>query len=172
VATPSGGLHHWLAGPASSRIPNSAGTLAPAIDVRGSGGYLVGPGSRSRTGRYTLAPVSAPDIASVPDPLLALLTRTESPPVHRSGLPLLPDGIHAKRLTALLGVVLAAGEGELNNSLFWAACRSFEHARDHHLDTHAIAAALRDAAVHKGHPERGAEATITSAQRRILGSTA
>ncbi|NEB86509.1 bifunctional DNA primase/polymerase, partial [Streptomyces anulatus] len=45
VLTPSGGRHLWLTGPADATVPNSAGRLAPGIDIRGSGGYLVGPGS-------------------------------------------------------------------------------------------------------------------------------
>lgn len=50
VLTPSGGRHLWLTGPPDHVVPNSAGRLAPGIDVRGAGGYLVGPGSRTRHG--------------------------------------------------------------------------------------------------------------------------
>ncbi|MDX2922923.1 bifunctional DNA primase/polymerase, partial [Streptomyces sp. NE06-03C] len=59
VLTPSGGRHLWLAGPADATVPNSAGRLAPGIDIRGSGGYLVGPGSVTARGRYRLAPGTA-----------------------------------------------------------------------------------------------------------------
>ncbi|GAA2387006.1 hypothetical protein GCM10010420_07410 [Streptomyces glaucosporus] len=52
VATPSGGLHLWLSGPAGVKVPNSASKLGPGIDVRGSGGYLVGPGSWTPKGVY------------------------------------------------------------------------------------------------------------------------
>ncbi|WP_416978002.1 bifunctional DNA primase/polymerase [Streptomyces sp. T028] len=56
VVTPSGGRHLWLTGPPDVVIPNSAGRLAPGIDIRGAGGYLVGPGSRTAHGVYSTAP--------------------------------------------------------------------------------------------------------------------
>ncbi|MYV56248.1 bifunctional DNA primase/polymerase, partial [Streptomyces sp. SID3212] len=59
VLTPSGGRHLWLSGPPDVTVPNSAGRLAPGIDVRGAGGYLMGPGSVSARGAYRLAPGSA-----------------------------------------------------------------------------------------------------------------
>ncbi|MBI0300481.1 bifunctional DNA primase/polymerase, partial [Streptomyces sp. PRKS01-29] len=55
VLTPSGGRHLWLCGPPGVAVPNSAGRLAPGIDVRGLGGYLVGPGSYASHGSYRLA---------------------------------------------------------------------------------------------------------------------
>ncbi|PZG89402.1 DNA primase, partial [Streptomyces sp. NTH33] len=56
VLTPSGGRHLWLSGPPDVVVPNSAGRLAPGIDIRGAGGYLVGPGSRTEHGVYATAP--------------------------------------------------------------------------------------------------------------------
>ncbi|MGW4007219.1 bifunctional DNA primase/polymerase, partial [Streptomyces nigra] len=56
VLTPSGGRHLWLTGPPDVVVPNSAGRLAPGIDIRGAGGYLVGPGSRTEHGVYRTAP--------------------------------------------------------------------------------------------------------------------
>ncbi|CAM5228181.1 hypothetical protein SANTM175S_00316 [Streptomyces antimycoticus] len=38
VLTPSGGRHLWLCGPSGLAVPNSAGRLAPGIDIRGLGG--------------------------------------------------------------------------------------------------------------------------------------
>uniref|UniRef100_UPI003A89DC21 bifunctional DNA primase/polymerase n=1 Tax=Streptomyces sp. Agncl-13 TaxID=3400628 RepID=UPI003A89DC21 len=55
VLTPSGGRHLWLSGPPDVVVPNSAGRLAPGIDIRGAGGYLVGPGSRTDHGLYGAA---------------------------------------------------------------------------------------------------------------------
>jgi hypothetical protein len=59
VLTPSGGRHLWLSGPPDVIVPNSAGRLAPGIDIRGAGGYLVGPGSRTAHGVYGTAPGTA-----------------------------------------------------------------------------------------------------------------
>ncbi|PWG13253.1 DNA primase [Streptomyces sp. V2] len=59
ILTPSGGRHLWLTGPPDVVVPNSAGRLAPGIDIRGAGGYLVGPGSRTERGVYGAAPGTA-----------------------------------------------------------------------------------------------------------------
>nr|WP_190211580.1 bifunctional DNA primase/polymerase [Kitasatospora indigofera] len=80
VATPSGGLHHWLSAPPDARFPNSAGKVAPGIDVRGPAGYLVGPGSLGTAGRYRFAPGTDPNtITEAPPELLALLTPAPAP---------------------------------------------------------------------------------------------
>jgi hypothetical protein len=46
VSTPSGGLHVYFAAPEGRSVRNSAGKLAPGVDVRGDGGYVIAPGSR------------------------------------------------------------------------------------------------------------------------------
>ncbi|MFE0460491.1 bifunctional DNA primase/polymerase [Kitasatospora sp. NPDC058965] len=75
VATPSGGWHLWFTAPPGTRIPNSQSKLGPGIDVRGTAGLLVGPGSRTTAGEYRFAPGSDPHtITPLPAPLLALLT--------------------------------------------------------------------------------------------------
>lgn len=80
VLTPSGGRHIWLTGPPGVPVPNSASRLAPGIDIRGAGGYLVGPGSVTPRGRYRLAPGTAGlPPARCPLALLRLLM----PPVRR-----------------------------------------------------------------------------------------
>ena len=45
VSTPRGGKHFYFRPPAGARFGNSVEKLAPGIDVRGAGGYVVGPGS-------------------------------------------------------------------------------------------------------------------------------
>ena len=45
VTTPSGGLHLYFAAIEGREIRNSASLIGPMIDVRGAGGYVVGPGS-------------------------------------------------------------------------------------------------------------------------------
>ncbi|MYS12536.1 bifunctional DNA primase/polymerase, partial [Streptomyces sp. SID4982] len=74
VLTPSGGRHLWLTGPPDVAVPNSASRLAPGIDIRGAGGYLVGPGSRGTRGTYATARGTAHlRPAPCPPALLALL---------------------------------------------------------------------------------------------------
>ncbi|WP_338698263.1 bifunctional DNA primase/polymerase [Streptomyces sp. Q6] len=158
VATPSGGRHLWLSGPPDVVVPNSAGRLAPGIDIRGAGGYLVGPGSRTEHGVYSTVPGTAHlPPAPCPPALLRLLT---PPPRTHHPTPG-PPGHHG---AGLVQFVLGAHEGQRNTRLFWAACRAYESGLG---DT--LADALTDAAVRTGLTEREARSTIASAARLTTG---
>jgi hypothetical protein len=52
VRTPSGGMHLYYSVPAGVEVRNSAGQIAPWIDVRGRGGYVIGPWSSLPNGDY------------------------------------------------------------------------------------------------------------------------
>lgn len=154
VLTPSGGRHLWLTGPPDTVVPNSAGRLAPGIDIRGAGGYLVGPGSRTGHGVYTTAPGTAHlPPAPCPPSLLRLLL---PPPPARHPAPPAP-GTHGR---GLVRFVRSAHEGQRNTRLFWAACRAYENGIGP-----ALAAPLAEAARRTGLSEREARATIASAAR-------
>ncbi len=56
VRTPSGGYHVYYQGDAR----NSASTLGPGVDVRGTGGFLVGPGSRIGAATYDVVRGESP----------------------------------------------------------------------------------------------------------------
>jgi hypothetical protein len=154
VLTPSGGRHLWLTGPPDAVVPNSAGRLAPGIDIRGAGGYLVGPGSRTDHGVYGTVPGTAHlPPAACPPALLRLLLpppRTGHPAPH-------PPGDHGR---GLVQFVMTAHEGQRNTRLFWAACRAYENGIGP-----LLAAPLTEAACHTGLTEREARATIASAAR-------
>ncbi|WP_406147376.1 bifunctional DNA primase/polymerase [Streptomyces sp. NBC_01012] len=156
VLTPSGGRHLWLTGPSGVPVPNSAGRLAPGIDVRGAGGYLVGPGSVTTHGRYRLAPGTA-HLAPAPCPraLLRLLTPPPRPRHAAAG-----GTSPARQGQGLVQFVRAAHEGQRNTRLFWAACRAYEHGFGE-----ALADALTDAAIGMGLTEQEARAAIASAAR-------
>ncbi|MEV0121791.1 bifunctional DNA primase/polymerase [Streptomyces sp. NPDC050703] len=159
VTTPSGGRHIWLAGPPGTVVPNSAGRLAPGIDIRGASGYLVGPGSHTEHGVYGTVPGTA-HLAPAPCPpaLLRLLTPPPRPPhpakprAHGTG--------EAQQGQGLVQFVLAAHEGQRNTRLFWAACRAYENGIGGALAPQLVAAALR-----VGLTEREARSTIASAAR-------
>ncbi|MEU6404104.1 bifunctional DNA primase/polymerase [Streptomyces sp. NPDC046985] len=155
VMTPSGGRHLWLSGPPGVAVPNSAGRLAPGIDIRGAGGYLVGPGSRSDHGAYAVAPGTA-HLAPAPCPR-ALLRLLLPPPAaaHRSG-----PSRAARDGHGLVRFVRGAHEGQRNTCLFWAACRAYESGIGP-----ALVDPLVDAARAAGLTEREARATIASAAR-------
>ncbi|WP_431988407.1 bifunctional DNA primase/polymerase [Streptomyces parvulus] len=155
VLTPSGGRHLWLTGPPEAVVPNSAGRLAPGIDIRGAGGYLVGPGSRTRQGVYTTAPgTSHLPPAPCPPALLRLLLPPPRSPRAPHGTPDAHDG------RGLVHFVLAAHEGQRNTRLFWAACRAYENGIGP-----ALLGPLLDAARATGLTEREARTTIASAAR-------
>ncbi|MFD0416590.1 bifunctional DNA primase/polymerase [Streptomyces sp. NPDC127108] len=158
VSTPSGGRHIWLAGPPDTVVPNSAGRLAPGIDIRGAGGYLVGPGSRTEHGVYSAVPGTAHlPPAACPPALLRLLvpaSRRRPRPAH-AGAPADPQ-----QGQGLVQFVLAAHEGQRNTRLFWAACRAYENGFGE-----ALTAPLTDAAVRVGLTAREAASTIASAAR-------
>ncbi|MDF3302924.1 bifunctional DNA primase/polymerase [Streptomyces tropicalis] len=155
VTTPSGGRHLWLSGPSDVVVPNSAGRLAPGIDIRGAGGYLVGPGSRTVHGVYGTDPGTA-HLAPAPCP--PALLRLLLPPARPPGPPV-PEGT-GRHGHGLVQFVLDAHAGQRNTRLFWAACRAYENGIGA-----ALAAPLLDAAVHTGLPEPEARATIASAER-------
>ncbi|MFJ9816054.1 bifunctional DNA primase/polymerase [Streptomyces sp. NPDC101151] len=155
VLTPSGGRHVWLTGPPDVVVPNSAGRLAPGIDIRGAGGYLVGPGSRTEHGVYAAAPGTARLApAACPPALLRLLL---PPPRTAPPAPPPPAGDHGR---GLVQFVLTAHEGQRNTRLFWAACRAYENGLGP-----ALLLPLIEAALNTGLSEREARATIASAAR-------
>jgi|GEM_PF-1427819 len=156
VLTPSGGRHLWFTGPLTPPIANSVGRLAPGIDVRGAGGYLVGPGSLTTHGRYVLATDTPHRPAPVPATLLTLLT-APPPPAHRE-----PSyGVPPQPAAALIRFVRASPPGQRNARLFWAACRAQESGLGQELT-----ARLTEAACHSGLSAEEARATIASAARR------
>lgn len=65
VDTPSGGQHHYFRDPEGA-YRNSASEVAPGIDVRGVGGYVVAPGSPGY-GWHAEQPVSLDDLPALPD---------------------------------------------------------------------------------------------------------
>lgn len=80
VRTPSGGLHLFYVPPRGVEIRNSAGQVAPWIDVRGRGGYVVGPWSSLPNGDYV--PINgwdhvidgSSDLDTITDPAMRAIT--------------------------------------------------------------------------------------------------
>ncbi|KIF69255.1 hypothetical protein HY68_12725 [Streptomyces sp. AcH 505] len=164
ICTPSGGFHVWLAAPAGLSVPNSAGRLGPGIDVRGTGGYLVGPGSIGRAGDYGLHPkLGEVDVQPVPEQLLKLMLPA---PVTRRIPRADPSPVTASRaLDGLVRVVLNAPEGTRNDRLYWAAAKAWAHVDDGHMAAADVEAALVEAAVRQGLSAGEAMRTVASARR-------
>lgn len=142
VVTPSNGLHLWLSAPAEVTVANSVRKLAPGIDVRSAGGYLVGPGSCTTAGRYD-AEAFGITVAAVPTSLLELLLTKpqQDVPARRTSAV-----TGSARINGLLTTVLAAREGQRNSTLYWAACRAAEAVREGSLGAADARDLLLDAA--------------------------
>lgn len=120
VQTPSGGYHLYYQSP-QERIPNSAGKLAPLVDVRGAGGYVIAHGSRTSEGAYeTIRP-------RTPAPLPAWIDELARQPDGRVIRPADPRPISdgSAYADAVLGYevenVANATKGNRNNTLFKSA---------------------------------------------------
>lgn len=110
VITPSGGKHLYFLGEGPK---NSAGTVAPGVDVRAAGGCVVGPGSQTEAGIYRSDPPwPFPDIEEVvvaSESLKQLLTsRRASESLDRQGLPTAPGGAVSKPTSLALQKVLGS----------------------------------------------------------------
>jgi len=160
------GQHAYYRQPAGVPFTNATGGLRDyRIDVRGRGGYVVGPGSLHQTGQvYTVA--TAAPIAPVPEWIAALLRPPREP--RRAGA---SDHFAGSRqaLAGLLRVILNAQPGTRNAKLFWAASRLFEKSRAGVLSAAAAEALLLDAARAIHLPEGEARGTVASARRGVPG---
>lgn len=79
VQTASGGYHIYLRVDPDLWAPNSASKIAPGIDIRGDGGYVVGPGSIVAGKPYI---AHASKIAAAPDWLVALVVARRPEPAN------------------------------------------------------------------------------------------
>lgn len=163
VVTPSNGQHLWLSAPADAAVGNSVKNLAPGIDVRGAGGYLVGPGSWANGGRYD-AQMSGIAVATVPPPLLKLLL--ERPERDARQFPKHTAVPVSRRVEGLIEAVRTAKEGSRNSTLYWAACRLAELVAAGQTGATEARSWLLDVADRCGLDFTEADGTITSAFRR------
>lgn len=110
VQTPSGGLHH-IYRQNGEVIRNSAGKLGPGLDVRGDGGYILLPGSRTAEGEYKHLNAHRP--APLPDALAKKMTaataKTSTPLADGTAIPV---GQRNATLTSLGGSMRRRGFGE------------------------------------------------------------
>lgn len=153
VQTRSGGLHlYYLHHPG---LRSSVAKVAPGIDVRGIGGYVIIPPSPG----YTVVN----DTPAVPWP--QWLTPAPPAAVPATAASYRPPERVSAALTGLVRCVALAPEGSRNGKLHWAAHRIREMAERGEVDRHGALALLRAAAAHAGTPDREAGLTIASAMR-------
>jgi predicted P-loop ATPase len=83
VRTGSGGNHYYLNLPEGFNVHNSSGLVGPGIDIRGEGGFVVGPGSPHKSGGSYELVLDAP-VVDAPEWLLAIL-RTQAASRSKKG---------------------------------------------------------------------------------------
>lgn len=122
--TPSGGRHLYFGHPGEP-IPNSAGRLAPGVDVRGDGGYVLLPGASLPNGLYrwakgrSLADVGLAELPpalaeEMKAPRPAAQTLTPARPVR---LPTRASNL-SRRLASYVAAAEPASEGQRNDTAF------------------------------------------------------
>lgn len=97
VSTPSGGVHYYFSRKGVDedvKIGNSPGGLPDGVDVRGSGGQVVGPGSRTSDGEYRIVS-EATQAVRIPDWLLDVLLDKNTDRDHSMMTPLLDEHVLA-----------------------------------------------------------------------------
>jgi Bifunctional DNA primase/polymerase, N-terminal len=173
VRTPRGGWHLYFRQP-DEPIGCSASKIAPLIDIRGLGGYvLIEPGATD-DGTYRLVTDLPP--APLPAFLRAAITAAASLPAPPSGplrqrgqwtsrphLRLVPrPGYGSAALRDEAVKVAAAATGERNHTLNVAVFRLGQLVNAGHLDENAVRDELTTAALTAGLGGRETERTIAS----------
>lgn len=157
VRTWSGGMHLYFAW--RPGIINSKSKLGKGIDVKTTGGYVVGAGSRVRqdgtSGVYGWVRSPLGDqIPCLPQWAVEVLKPKPQP--------IAPRSINApKDISALVRFVAHSRPGQRNNSLYWAACRAAEAG----ILTSTAKSAFISAAIAAGEERQKAISTVESAGR-------
>lgn len=171
VTTPSGGMHLYFRVPDGVRLPSTVGALAPLVDTRAWGGYVVAPGSITPEGIYQ-GRFHDRLPAVLPDWLLTLLKPepTQSPqpprPVRTLHLPTGNSNSSRAALAALdaeCTAVASAPEGRRNTTLNRAAFKIGRFIAWGDLPRHVIEQAFQEAGEAAGLPPAECTATIRSA---------
>jgi Bifunctional DNA primase/polymerase, N-terminal len=170
VATPSGGRHLYFAAPTTYRLRNTQGHqgngLGWRVDTRAHGGYVLGPGSTTPTGHYSITddrpPVQLPAWllqALVPKPAAAVSAPAQNP-VSRA------DAYLRSLVDREIAHVRQAPRGQHNAALFSAALTLGCLVASGDLAEHDIRALLLNAArAHVDNP--GCDCTLAQARRTI-----
>ncbi|GAA2367333.1 bifunctional DNA primase/polymerase [Streptomyces carpaticus] len=165
VATPSGGRHLYFTAPPGLR--NSAGKLAPKVDTRSGGGYVVAPGSAVAGRAYET--VRDIPVAPLSDWLAHLLTPAPLPPQRPVSVPLTATdrrtGYLRAAVNAELRRVTDSREDEHNRDLFRASVALGQLVAGGELNAADVTAWLTEAAARVGQRPGETARTIRSGFR-------
>ncbi|GAB2571967.1 bifunctional DNA primase/polymerase [Streptomyces capparidis] len=161
VRTASGGWHLYFTAPPGIRLTNTAGRLAPLIDTRAWGGYVVAPGSYTDAGEYT---AYGSRVAPLPQWLLDALLPAPRPnaPAPAPALRNVP-GYVAAALRNETANVARAVEGTRNRTLVRAARALGRFVASGDLPRAVVEQALKEAGEAAGLSSRECGPAITSA---------
>ncbi|MGW3284066.1 bifunctional DNA primase/polymerase [Streptomyces sp. NPDC001002] len=172
VRTPSGGRHLYFKVPSNVTLKCSVKRLAPHIDTRAWGGYVVAANSTTDQGTYEVA--EAAPVTTLPAWLATLLTEPAKPAVVPALAPV-RDGTKAAR-TALeqeCAVIRATSEGGPNGrnaTLYRSACKVARFVAWGHIPRHTVEEAIQAAGESTGLPAAECRTTIRSAMEWILAN--
>lgn len=174
TSTTGKGTHYWFA--ADGPIPCSTGKLAPGVDVRGDGGYVVAPPSVHPNGKlYQWVDDLSP--AGAADWLLGLARAAKPLPISERAQVLIPrpgqpDAYGRAALDAEIAILAATAPGGRNHALNRAAFCLFQLVAGGELDRDRVIDRLIDACHRNGLVKddglRSVRLTIRSAYRAGL----
>ncbi|MEV6617552.1 bifunctional DNA primase/polymerase [Streptomyces sp. NPDC051051] len=162
VRTASGGEHLYFTAPDGARLTNTAGTLAPLVDTRAWGGYVVAADSITPAGRYEA--LSSPETAALPGWLHSIL----QPAPRAVQAPSLAVTVQSRRyadvaLANEVRNVAAAQVGEREGTLFRAARALGRFVAWGDLPRHMVEQALQEAGEAAGLTVAECRSTLRSA---------
>lgn len=147
--TPSGGLHIVFSTNGGPELRNTAGSLAPGIDTRAVGGYILAPPSQIAGGQYLALDDWQRDPAPIPAALTALLHKPKPAPAATAKPATLPTMGDPWALAALAGEcdkLANTAPGDRNEALNRAAFALGQLVGAGYLGRAEVEAALYDAA--------------------------
>lgn len=163
--TPGGGKHHLFIMPEGESVPNSASKLAPSVDVRGDGGYIIVTPSKRADGKPYAWEAKSPPPAPAPEWLVEL-ARTPKRQPHTPTPP--PSQTRQEGNTAYANAALEeecaavanAPSGERNDTLNRAAFALGQLVASGLLDESEVFAELERAADACGLTQEGPAAVV------------
>ncbi|MFB6708904.1 bifunctional DNA primase/polymerase [Streptomyces sp. NPDC056333] len=161
VRTASGGEHLYFTAPPGIRLANTAGFLAPPIDTRAWGGYVVAPGSTVNGHAYEV--LDAAPVAPLPGWLLDALKPVERPTEPlRLSVPKRGNRAAETALERETALVAATEEGRREAQLFKSARKVARFVGWGDLTRHEVETAFQRAGESAGLPASQCHATLRS----------
>jgi Bifunctional DNA primase/polymerase, N-terminal len=150
-----------------SPVPCSIGKIAPKVDIRGEGGYVVAAPSIHPDGPiYTI--VRELPIAEAPRWLVDLAMPDSVEPVQCDAPAWTPPKTQAAigaQFLGLLKFVATSPEGERNARTYWGACRARDLISAGAISPHSVEELIIDASSRAGLPRVEAARTVASAMK-------